>query len=145
MQNTFIINAGFTGVGVGLTSSFKIFEASDGGIYATYQKESFRFEIDGGHWIFSEDKFILDLINKFSKCKRYFRKSAVFFDRNLDQTKELKYKFVYYSIIQSNLYALGIKIVLQSVKEILQNNINLHIPDGIAMAEWLKLNWRYTF
>jgi protoporphyrinogen oxidase len=61
MQNTFIIGAGFTGVGVGLTSSFKIFEASEkpGGIYATYQK-SFCFEIGGGHWILGGDKFIME-------------------------------------------------------------------------------------
>jgi protoporphyrinogen oxidase len=143
--NIFIIGAGFTGLGAGLASGFKIFEASDkpGGICASYQKEGFHFEIGGGHWIWSFDKLIFDLINKFSRCKRYIRKSAVFFAGNLDQTKELKYKFVDYPI-QNNLYALGNKIASQAVKEILLNSKNSHIPDGITMSEWLKLNFGET-
>ncbi len=40
MNKTFIIGAGFTGLGAGLISGFKIFEASDrpGGICASYKK-----------------------------------------------------------------------------------------------------------
>jgi protoporphyrinogen oxidase len=142
---TFIIGAGFTGLGAGLTSGFKIFEASDrpGGICASYQKEGFRFEIGGGHWIFGGDKFTLDLINKFSKCKRYFRKSAVFFAGNLEETKNLRYKFVDFPI-QNNLYALGNKIASLAVKEILLNHKNSQIHETITMAEWLKLNFGKT-
>jgi len=79
-KNIVIIGAGFTGLGAGLASGFNIFESTDkpGGICASYQKDGFRFEIGGGHWIFGGDKFILDLINKFSKCNRHIRKSAVF-------------------------------------------------------------------
>ena len=144
-MNTFIIGAGFTGLGAGLASGFKIFEATDkpGGICASYRKEGFRFEIGGGHWIFGGDKFILDLINKFSKCKRYFRKSAVFFTGNLEETRELKLKFVDYPI-QNNLCTLGNKIASQALNEILLNSKNSHIPDGITMAEWLKINFGQT-
>jgi len=140
-----IIGAGFTGLGAGLASGFKIFEASDkpGGICASYQKEGFRFEIGGGHWIFGGDKFIIDLINNFSRCKRYVRKSAVFFAGNLDSTREFKYKFVDYPI-QNHLYALGNKIASQALKEILTNSKNSEFPNSITMAEWLKLNFGET-
>ena len=91
INSTYIIGAGFTGLGAGLSSGFKIFEATDrpGGICASYKKSGFRFEVGGGHWIFGGDKFIIDLINRFSKCKRYIRKSAVFLLVTLKKQKNL--------------------------------------------------------
>lgn len=144
IDKSFIIGAGFTGLGAGLSSGFQIFEATDkpGGICASYKKDGFRFEIGGGHWIFGGDRFVLDIINSLSKCKRYVRRSAVFFAGNLEQTKKFKYKFVDYPI-QNNLYALGSKVASDALKQILSNHSkNSDIPE--TMSDWLKFNFGET-
>ena len=65
-KHFFIIGAGFTGLGAGLTSGFKIFEASDepGGICASYQKEGFRFEIGADTGFLVEKNLSLTLSRK---------------------------------------------------------------------------------
>jgi len=62
-KHFFIIGAGFTGLGAGLTSGFKIFEASDkpGGICASYQKEGFRFEIGADTGFLVEKNIVIYL------------------------------------------------------------------------------------
>lgn len=132
-----IIGAGFTGLGAGLSSGLKIIEAKDspGGICASYQIDGFRFEIGGGHWIFGRDAYVLDLMNRFVKCREYKRRSAVFFAGNLEVTRSLKYKFINYPI-QNNLYALGEGLANRALEEILHNNKRSF--NGLTMSEWLK-------
>lgn len=114
-KNTIILGAGITGLAAGYKSGFPVFEAQErpGGICASYymkagenlrfdrppeDKEAYRFEIGGGHWIFGQDLTALDFIRSLVEVKSYARKSSVYFhDRRL---------FVPYPI-QQNLKYLG--------------------------------------
>jgi protoporphyrinogen oxidase len=142
-KKIYIIGAGFTGLGAGLTSKFKIFESKEkpGGICASYKKEGFRFEIGGGHWIFGRDELTLSLLNTFALCKSYKRKSAIFFSGEIKSTKSLRYKFIDYPI-QNNLYALGEKLSKIALKEIIENS-KIH-KDAESMADWLKHHFGET-
>jgi len=142
-ENNVVIGAGYTGIGVGMTPGFKIFEANDypGSICTSYQKEGFRFDMGGGHWIFGGDRYILELMNKSSKCKKYTRNSAVFFTGSLNATRLMERQFVNYPI-QNNLYAFGEKIAKSAVKEIVACNRTNN--GSYTMAEWLKFNFGET-
>lgn len=95
-KNTIILGAGITGLAAGYKSGFPVFEAqeSPGGICASYymkageylrfdrppeDKEAYRFEIGGGHWIFGQDLTALDFIRSLGELKSYTRKSSVYF------------------------------------------------------------------
>jgi len=148
-MRSIILGAGFTGLGAGLASGFKIFEASDkpGGICASYyigldgkkyfyrnNEETYRFEIGGGHWIFGADNEILNFINSLSLLKSYERKSAVYFPE-----KEL---YVPYPI-QNHLFYLPEEIREKALHEIIQNS-EKQIKNISTMADWLYVNFGKT-
>ena len=139
-KKTYIIGAGFTGLGAGILSKSKIFEAtsSAGGICASYEREGFHFEIGGGHWIFGGDPYVLNLVDSISQCKRYSRKSAVFFAGNLDATKPYAKTFVDYPI-QNNLFGLGEKASGAILQQLIASSKSADIP--ATMEEWLKINF----
>ena len=136
-QKTLIIGAGFTGLGAGLVSNASILEAKQyaGGICASYSKSGFKFEIGGGHWIFGGDQNILDIIKQYSPCNNYFRKSAVFFAGNLDETIPFQNMFIDYPI-QNHLNQLGKENAKKILKEIFSEKKEKNI---ITMEDWLKV------
>jgi protoporphyrinogen oxidase len=92
-----ILGAGMTGLAAGFSSRLPVFEAGSypGGICSSYymhageairlsskhpeDKEAFRFEIGGGHWIFGGDPLISNFIRSMVSVKTYTRKSSVYF------------------------------------------------------------------
>lgn len=142
-KSNFIIGGGFTGLGAGIITGYKVFESQNypGGICASYIKDGFRFEIGGGHWIFGGDPHVLSLIKRMTPCKQYSRKSAVFFGGNLDATKDFKYKFVDYPL-QNHLYQLGDTISNAVLKELVHSYQNRGIPH--SMDGWLRKNFGDT-
>ncbi|MEN3014399.1 MAG: FAD-dependent oxidoreductase [Endomicrobiia bacterium] len=129
----FILGAGYTGLGAGFKTGFKIFEAKDipGGICASYSVNGYRFELGGGHWIFGADNEVLIFINSFVTTKRYERKSAVYLPE-LDL-------YVPYPI-QNHLFYLP-KDIRQKVLDEIMKSEN---KDVDTMAEWLEVNFGKT-
>ena len=135
-SNTIVIGSGFTGLGLGLSGNVSILEAKDspGGICSSYKKNGFKFEIGGGHWIFGNDREALELVERFAKCNRYYRKSAVYFAGNLDETAKLMNTFVEYPI-QNNLRQLGSETAKKCLIDIFAKSRD---PDSSTMEEWMK-------
>jgi protoporphyrinogen oxidase len=90
-----ILGAGVTGLALGYNKLAKIYEAKkfSGGLCASYyidpevkeirhkptkNKEEYRFEFGGGHWIFGKNPNSLLLIEKLAPTKEYFRNAAVY-------------------------------------------------------------------
>lgn len=137
-----ILGAGMTGLAAGLKAGLPVFEAIDspGGICSSYyirpgehtrlsrmpeDKEAYRFELGGGHWIFGADSDILDFIENLTPVKQYTRHSAVYF-----REKQL---YVPYPL-QNHLRFLPQKIVKQALAEMGTPSQN---SPG-TMQEWLK-------
>src|SRR5215204_950426 len=95
MQN-YILGGGISGLAAGLSSGLPVFEAAaePGGICSSYyvrpgdqerlakvpsDKEAYRFELGGGHWIFGGDATVLHFIRTIAPTKSYHRKSSVYF------------------------------------------------------------------
>jgi protoporphyrinogen oxidase len=91
-----ILGAGMTGLAAGFSSGLPVYESSDvpGGICSSYyiipgetrklleppeDNCAYRFEIGGGHWIFGEDRSILQFMRRFASLKKYARRSSVYF------------------------------------------------------------------
>ena len=102
-----ILGAGFTGIGAARASGARVIEraARVGGICASYEREGFRFETGGGHWIFGGDPELASVLGRCSPLRRYTRRSAVYFTGALEATAALAGTFVPYPI-QDNLWAL---------------------------------------
>ena len=147
-KENLIIGGGVTGLAAGYVSSMKVYEAEQvpGGICSSYylrpgeerpiyespeDKEAYRFEIGGGHWIFGGSENVLSFIENLTPVKRYYRKSSVYFpDREL---------YVPYPI-QNNLRYLGKDIANKAVKEM--ENATDAIP--ATMEEWLEKSFGRT-
>ena len=56
-MSRWIIGGGMTGLATGMASGFGVLERLDhpGGICASYERDGYRFELGGGHWIFGGD------------------------------------------------------------------------------------------
>ncbi|MEM1944275.1 MAG: protoporphyrinogen oxidase-like protein [Nitrososphaerota archaeon] len=148
-ERVLILGAGMTGLAAGYASGLPVYEAADwpGGICSSYyvrpgsqerlhvapaDGEAYRFEIGGGHWIFSGDPLVLRFIRSLAPVKSYQRKSAVFFpDRDL---------FVPYPI-QNHLRYLGQKVAAQAIEEITNGR---SLSDIVTMADWLQVNFGPT-
>jgi protoporphyrinogen oxidase len=93
-----ILGAGMTGLSAGWVSGLPVYESQSipGGICSSYyvfpgqsrriysspnDKEAYRFEIGGGHWIFGGDPTVLHFIRSLAPVKSYKRRSAVFFSK----------------------------------------------------------------
>lgn len=148
MSENIIIGGGVTGLAAGLTSGIKVYEAEKvpGGICSSYyispgagkpdpapseDRESYRFEIGGGHWIFGGEPKVLDFIKSLAPVEEYARKSSVYFpDMDL---------YVPYPI-QNNLSYLGKDVANKIVKEI--ENSTDAVPN--TMEQWLEKNFGKT-
>ncbi|MCM8831909.1 MAG: protoporphyrinogen oxidase-like protein [Candidatus Omnitrophica bacterium] len=98
---------------------------------APKDKEAYRFEIGGGHWIFGADQEILKFIQNFTSVRSYFRSSAVYFSK-----KDL---YVPYPL-QNNLRYLGRTITKKALEEI----SNRSKGACSTMKEWLIENFGLT-
>lgn len=80
-----ILGAGLAGLTAGIKTGYQIYEASDvpGGLCRSYEKDGYRFERGGGHWIFGQGKAI-DFIKDFVKLNKYHRKCGVYYNTILE-------------------------------------------------------------
>lgn len=146
-NNVFILGAGMTGLAAGLTSGFTIFEAEErsGGICSSYyihpgenerlserpaKEEAYRFELGGGHWIFSGDSAILQFIRHLTAIKSYSRRSSVYF-RNRDL-------YVPYPL-QYHLHYLGPELASKVLAEMVNSQ-----GESATMKQWLERNFGST-
>lgn len=80
-MKTIVLGAGFTGLAAGIQTGATVYEAAEspGGLGTTYEKDDYKFEIGGGHWLFGGDPAIKGFIKSHCEVKTYTRKSSVFF------------------------------------------------------------------
>lgn len=146
-NKTIILGAGVTGLSVGISTGYRIFEAAAnaGGVCASYyinhdykkafsfaHEEAYRFEAGGGHWIFGADNHILKFINELSPIKSYTRKSAVYFPEwNL---------YVPYPL-QNHLSYLPKDIAQKALSEIHRSPDNNTVT---TLADWLQQHFGRT-
>lgn len=129
-HKTVILGAGVTGLAVGLSSQCPIFEALElaGGICGSYymkpgdsqrqancpeDREAYRFEYGGGHWIFGGDSSVLRFMDSLTPLKLYNRRSSVYF-------KQQKLYVPY--PLQNHLSYLGKEIATKALTEIASNS-----------------------
>lgn len=141
-QQNIILGAGMTGLAAGLATGWTIFEATDlpGGICSSYyvrpgahtrlprmpeDKDAYRFEVGGGHWVFGGDLNVLQFIENLTPVKRYTRHSAVYF-----REKQL---YVPYPL-QNHLRFLPREVAKQALAEMRTPSQN----SARTMQEWLK-------
>ncbi len=147
MAKTVVLGGGITGLVLGSEKGYPVYEKNPfpGGICASYymgkdgkkhsyriSPDTYRFEIGGGHWIFGVDDRTIEFLRRFSRFKKYSRKSAVFIPK-LD-------KFIPYPL-QYNLSFLPAEIRGKIIAEIESLN-----PAGIpkTLSEWLEKNFGHT-
>jgi protoporphyrinogen oxidase len=125
-----------TGLAAGITSGFRVLERLDhpGGICASYERDGYRFELGGGHWIFGGDPVVTRLLAGASELRSYRRRSAVLFLGGREVTRDLRSRLVPYPI-QDNLFALPKELREAALAEILNPD-----RDGPAdtMAGWME-------
>jgi protoporphyrinogen oxidase len=136
-----ILGAGMTGLAAALASDAVVYEAEQtvGGICSSYyvrpgdhkrlyiapqDKEAYRFERGGGHWIFGGDAAVLRFIDSLVSVERYVRRSSVYFSK-----QEL---YVPYPL-QNYLRQLGKDTAVKALTEM------VFAPKGAVrtMADWL--------
>ena len=130
-----IIGGGMTGLGAGITSGFGVLEGRDhpGGICASYERDGYRFELGGGHWIFGGDPVVTRLLAGASEVRSYRRRSAVLFLGGNQHTRDLRNLMVPYPI-QDNLFALPKETRAAALAEILDGGPRDAVE---TMADWL--------
>ena len=131
-----------TGLGAGMTSGFSVLERRDhpGGICASYEREGYRFELGGGHWIFGGDPVVTRLLAGASEIRSYRRRSAVLFLGGNQHTRELRNLLVPYPI-QDNLFALPKGTRTVALEEILDGRPKDAVE---TMADWLRQQFGST-
>lgn len=136
-----ILGGGITGLSAGISTGGEIYEAREvaGGICTSYyltpdkkksfsQKDenSYRFEIGGGHWIFGNDRKILDFLYSLENFKQYQRKASIYLpDMELFIPYPIQYHLSYFPKSIRN----------KSLKEIL----NSEYTEVSTLKEWLEL------
>jgi protoporphyrinogen oxidase len=142
-MSNWIIGGGMTGLAAGLTSGFSVLERLDhpGGICASYEREGYRFEVGGGHWIFGGDPTVVRLIGGASEVRSYRRRSSVLFLGASEHTRALRNLMVPYPI-QNNLFALPKDLREAALAEILEAVAPL--DEGVTMAGWLRQHFGET-
>ncbi len=141
-MSRWIIGGGMTGLATGMASGFKVLERLEhpGGICASYERDGYRFELGGGHWIFGGDPLVTRLLTGASEVRSYRRRSAVLFLGGRPLTKDLKGVMVPFPI-QDNLFALPKEIRAAALAEILEQG---PIGDVDTMAAWLHQQFGRT-
>ena len=125
-----------TGLATGMTSGFSVLERLEhpGGICASYERDGYRFELGGGHWIFGGDPVVTRLLAGASEIRSYRRRSAVLFLGAGEHTRELRNLMVPYPI-QDNLFALPKETRAAALAEILDDGVKAPVD---TMAAWLR-------
>src|SRR5262245_47157758 len=141
-MSRWIVGAGMTGLAAGMASGFGVLERLDrpGGICASYEREGYRFEVGGGHWIFGGDPTVTRLLAAASEIRSYRRRSAVLFLGRHELTRDLANLLVPYPI-QDNLFALPKDIRDRALAEILGAH---PIEQADTMAAWLRQQFGAT-
>lgn len=144
-----ILGAGMTGLAAGMLSGMPVYEASDnsGGICSSYymqpgrhrclypnsDRDAYRFEVGGGHWIWCNEPLVQRLIRSITPMKSYVRRAAVYFcDKGL---------LVPYPI-QNHLRYLEPQVAAQALGEIVEASRSEQ--PVVTMAEWLRANFGKT-
>ena len=130
-----------TGLAAGFASEAPIYEAAEipGGICASYylrpgtrdrlfeppeDREAYRFELGGGHWIFGGDPAIRQFINRLTPLNDHVRKSSVYFH---DESLYVPYP------LQNNLRYLDGDIAVRALAEMAHPHSSFR-----SMREWLS-------
>ena len=130
-----------TGLAAGLATGFTVYEAGTypGGICASYyikagcrqrllkpprDREAYRFEVGGGHWIFGADTESMKFIQELVSVKKYVRRASVFFS---GQGLYVPYP------LQNNLRLLDKNLVQRALREMSSGS-----RDVTTMKEWLE-------
>jgi len=131
-----------TGLATGMASGFSVLERLDhpGGICASYERDGYRFELGGGHWIFGGDPVVTRLLAGASEVRSYRRRSAVLFLGAHEHTRDLRNLIAPYPI-QDNLFALPKGIRDAALAEILDGGPKDQ-PD--TMVAWLHQQFGST-
>lgn len=138
-----IVGGGMTGLAAGITSGFPVLERLDhpGGICASYERDGYRFELGGGHWIFGGDPVVARLLAGAGGLRSYRRRSAVLFLGARETTRDLRNVLVPYPI-QDNLFALPKDLRSAALAEILDSAENG--SPSTTMADWLRQQFGAT-
>lgn len=144
-----VLGGGITGLTLGYLTGLPVFEANHhaGGICSSYyvrpagdrapmpepprDQEAYRFEVGGGHWLWSREPSILDFISSFTSVKRYDRNSAVYFPESG--------RWVPYPI-QYHLSSLDPEVAQAALEEIL----NAGIGPVETMLDWFRSHFGPT-
>jgi len=139
-----------TGLAAGVASGWPVYEAEEmpGGICSSYycrpgvptqlravpdDREAYRFETGGGHWIFSGDPLVTRFIVSLTPIKSYSRRSSVYFP-----DKELLVPYP----VQNHLRHLPPALTAQILGEIIQGASCNH--PAITMADSLRTSFGPT-
>ena len=147
MSELAVLGAGVTGLGAGLIAGCPVYEAAPlpGGICTSYymtehgaksalrtnDREDYRFEIGGGHWIFGGDSEVRKVFERYATFREYERRSSVYLP---------KYgTFVPYPL-QDHIDALPqeVQLAIEAEHQIISN----HQP--ATMQEWLRQSFGDT-
>jgi len=138
-----------TGLAAGM-SGLPVYEAEErpGGICSSYylhsgsaqrffhappDRDAYRFEMGGGHWIFGGDPAVHRLIRCLASVNSHSRKSAIWFPQLA--------RLVPYPL-QNHLSCLGPELASRSLREIIDTSTSRQKIS--TMAEWLRLSFGET-
>lgn len=147
-SRNFILGAGATGLGAAYESGWEVLEAAShpGGICSSYyidpseelrpgslshDKEGFRFEIGGGHWLFGGAAEVISFFERYSALTTYQRRASVYLP---DEDLLIPYP------IQNNVRFLPATIrsaVLEELEDLGKSEFQ-------TMKEWLVHSFGYT-
>jgi len=149
-RGRFILGAGMTGLAAGVASGLPVYEASEvpGGICSSYyirpgdnerlystpnDREAYRFELGGGHWIHGGDPLVLHFIHSLAPMKSYARKASVFLPQN---------NLLVPYPIQNHLRYLGPELASKALHEMVEASMAKHSVN--TMADWLRVSFGPT-
>jgi protoporphyrinogen oxidase len=151
-----------TGLAAGFVTGFPIYEARDypGGICSSYymrpgedrrllnspkDKEAFRFEKGGGHWIFGTNSAMYDFFKDFLPVKKYRRRSSVYFrERDLHVPYPLQnhLRFFEQNVIQKALSEMTDEI--QATERTMKDWLEKHFGSTLCELFFFPFHDLYT-
>jgi protoporphyrinogen oxidase len=80
-----ILGGGITGLTAGIKTGYPVYEETEeaGGLCRSYNKNGYRFEKGGGHWIFGDGKE-MDFLRIYSKFNKYERDAGVYYNQKFN-------------------------------------------------------------
>jgi protoporphyrinogen oxidase len=141
MNENLILGAGVTGLAAARASGAHVLEAQDdpGGLCASYyvragaadlhriapaERDAYRFEVGGGHWIFGGDPQVTKFIRNLAPLRSYRRRASVFFPER---------KLLVPYPLQNHLDHLGPEIAARALEEIRRPKG----PPPERLSDWL--------